>query len=61
MKDDRIITAAELAAMTPDERARVFNERVVTDLSTLDPEFAARVRAKGRALLEANGALKPSE
>lgn len=61
MKDDRIVTAAELEAMTPDERARVFNERVVTDLSAVDPEFLARVRAKGRALLEAHGALKPSD
>ena len=48
MKEGWIITAAELAAMTPDERAWVFSERVVTDLSTLDPEFAARIRAKGR-------------
>jgi hypothetical protein len=61
MKDDRIVTAAELEAMTPNERARVFNDRVVTDLSTLDPAFVARVRAKGRALLEARGVLKPSE
>lgn len=55
------MTASELEAMTPNERAQVFNERVVTDLSTVDPEFLARVRAKGRVLLEAHGALKPSE
>ena len=44
--------AAELERMTPNERHRLFNERVVTDLSCLPPEFVAKVRAKGRALLE---------
>jgi hypothetical protein len=61
MKDDRIVTAAELEAMSPNERADLLNSRVVTDLSTVDPEFLARVRAKGRALLEARGILKPSD
>ena len=53
--DDRIWTAAELERLTPDERQRLLNERVVTDLSEVPPEFLAKVRAKGRALLEERG------
>lgn len=48
--DERILTAAELELMTPDERQRLFNERVVTDLSQVDPKFLAKVRAKAREL-----------
>ncbi|MGH9225073.1 MAG: hypothetical protein ACRD2W_15140 [Acidimicrobiales bacterium] len=55
MPDDRIWTASELERMTPDERQRLFDERVVTDLSQVDPDFLERVRAKGRSLLEARG------
>lgn len=55
MADDRVWTAAELEKMTPQQRQQLFDERVVIDLSTLDPEFLARVRAKGRALLEERG------
>jgi hypothetical protein len=47
--------AAEVELLTPDERQRLLNERVVTDLSTISPEFLARVRQKGRALLESRG------
>jgi hypothetical protein len=53
--DDRIWTAAELERLTPDERQRLLNERVVNDLSKVPPEFLAKVRAKGRALLEERG------
>ena len=53
--DDRIWTASELERMTPDERQRLFDERVVTDLSQVDPDFLERVRARGRALLEERG------
>lgn len=52
MADERIWTAAELEQLSPEEHQRLFDERVVTDLSTLDPGFVARVRAKGRARLE---------
>lgn len=55
MADDHIWTAAELERLTPEERQRLLNERVVTDLSEVPPEFLARVRAKGRALLEERG------
>jgi len=55
MAEDRIWTAAELEQLTPEERQRLLNERVVTDLSKVPPEFLARVRAKGRDLLEERG------
>ena len=52
LDDAGIRKAAEVELLTPDERERLLNERVVTDLSTVSPEFLARVREKGRALLE---------
>lgn len=52
MPEDKVWTAAELERMTPDERDRVVRAGFVSDLSTLSPEFAARVRDKGRRLLE---------
>lgn len=55
--DDRIWTAAELERMTPDERHRIVTEGFVTDLSTLPPEFVARIREKGRRLLEERGVI----
>ncbi len=55
MPDDKIWTAAELEQMTPDERQRLFDERVVTDVSALDPELLERFRARGRAILEERG------
>ena len=55
--DAEIRKAAEVELLTPDERQRLLNERVVTDLSTVSPEFLARVRQKGRALLESRDAV----
>lgn len=55
MADEKLWTAAELETLTPEERQRLFDERVVTDLSQVSPEFLAKVRAKGRALLEEHG------
>ncbi len=55
MADDRIWTAEELERLTPDERDRVVKEGLVQDLSELPPEFVARARAKGRALMEERG------
>lgn len=55
MADEKLWTAAELEALAPEERGRLFAERVVTDLSQVSPEFLARVQAKGRALLEEHG------
>jgi hypothetical protein len=57
MADDRIWTAAELELLTPDERHRVVAEGFVTDLSTLPPEFVARIRETGRRLLEERGVI----
>ena len=53
--DDRILSVEEMEQLTPDERHRIVNDSVVTDLSALDPTFLARVRARGRALLEERG------
>ncbi len=36
--------------MSPDERAAAVNDRVVTDLDELPPEFRDRVVATGRRL-----------
>lgn len=55
--DDKIWTAAELEELEPNDHRRLFNERVVTDLSEVSPEFLARARSAGRALLEARGVL----
>lgn len=57
MADEKLWTAGELEALTPEERQRLFDERVVTDLSQVSPEFLAKVRAKGRALLEEHGVI----
>jgi len=59
MPDERVWTAAELERLTPDERQRLLNERVITDLSQVRPEFLAKVRARGRALLEERGVISP--
>lgn len=59
MADERIWTAAELERLTPEERQRLLDERVIIDLSELSPEFVARVRTKGRALLEGRGIIAP--
>ncbi|MDQ6728228.1 MAG: hypothetical protein M3066_19015 [Actinomycetota bacterium] len=57
MADAKIWTAAELEELEPNEHRRVFNERVVTDLAEVSPEFLARARSAARALLEARGVL----
>ncbi len=57
--DDKVWTAAELEQLTPDERHRVFNEGIVTDLDQLSPEFLDRVRARGRVLLAERGLVAP--
>ncbi len=50
MTERKLISATELEEMTPDERAAVVNERIVTDLDELPPEFRARVMATGQKL-----------
>lgn len=44
MADKRkILTAEELDAMTPDERASAFRDRIVTDPDELPDEFRDRI------------------
>lgn len=59
--EDRIWTATELEKLSPDERHRLLDEAIVTDLSTLPPEFVARIRERGRQLLEERGIVIPAE
>ncbi|MCP3938902.1 MAG: hypothetical protein GY708_26445 [Actinomycetia bacterium] len=46
----RVLTVEELDAMTPDERAQAFNERIVTDLDELPAKFRDRVIETGQRL-----------
>jgi hypothetical protein len=48
-------TAEELETLTPQERQRLLDERVVTDLSSLAPDLVERIRHRGRALMEQRG------
>lgn len=48
----RLITAADLDEMSPDERARVVREHIVTDLDQLPDEFRQRVEATAARLAE---------
>lgn len=50
MTERKLITATEFEEMTPDERAAIINERSVTDLDELPPEFRAKVMATGQKL-----------
>lgn len=56
MADEKLGTAAELEALTPEERQRLFAAHVVTEVSQVS-EFLAKVRANGRALLEEHGVI----
>lgn len=48
----RVITAEELDAMSPDERARVVREHIVTDLGQLPDGFRRRVETTATRLAE---------
>jgi len=48
----RIITAAEMDGMTPQERADAVNAGIVRNLDDLDPAFRERVEARARGLAE---------
>ncbi len=60
VRADKVISAEELEAMTPDERHRVLNESIVTDLTEIPAETLERFRARGRQLLEERAATKPT-
>jgi hypothetical protein len=46
----KIITAAEMDRMTPQERADAVNAGIVRNLDDLDPAFRARVEERARDL-----------
>ena len=48
----RVITAAELDEMSPDERAQVVREHIVTDLEELPEGFRRRVEKTAARLAE---------
>jgi hypothetical protein len=48
--DPKLLTASELDAMSPDQRAAALNARVVTDLDALPLEFRQRVIETGARL-----------
>lgn len=53
--DDHVWTAEELERLSPQDRQRLLDERVVTDVTTLPPDFVERVRREGRKLMEQRG------
>lgn len=57
MAADRVWTAEEMEAMTPNERAEVVAAGFRDSLDGLDPDFRARVEAKSRRLAEERGPL----
>ncbi len=54
-------TIEELEKLSLAERHRAVDESIVTDLSTLPPEFVARIRRRGRELLSERGIELPPE
>jgi hypothetical protein len=47
-----LVTAAEMAEMTPNERAALVAERSSTDLESLSPTFRASVEARAHQLAD---------
>ena len=44
------LTAEQLDAMTPDERLKAFQERIVTDEAAISSDFLERVQNRARDL-----------
>jgi hypothetical protein len=59
--DERRWTAAELEVLTPDQRAALLQERVVTDLSEADPALVDWAREYAKQLPEVQRALRTSQ
>ncbi|MEZ5239673.1 MAG: hypothetical protein R2716_12260 [Microthrixaceae bacterium] len=55
MDDEHVWDAETLAEMSPAERQRLLDDRVVTDISTLPRDFVERIRREGRELIEQRG------
>lgn len=49
--DRELVTAAQLDAMSPNQRAATVAEHIVTDLAELSPAFRDQVLATGRRLV----------
>ena len=49
--DRELVTASQLDAMSPNERATTVAEHIVTDLAELSPAFREQVLAAGRRLV----------
>jgi len=47
----KLVTAAELDLMSPNERYEVFRSSIVRDMNELRPEFRDRVVETGRRLM----------
>lgn len=60
MADQKLWTAEELEKLTPDQRAALVRERMITDLTDADSELVDRARDYGRRLLEQRGLLNRS-
>lgn len=58
MGDRKIWKAEELEKLTPDQRAKLIDEAIVTDLTTLKPELVERIRAQGRKIAEDHGLIE---
>jgi hypothetical protein len=61
VNDKPVRTIEELEKLSLAERHRIVDESIVTDLSTLPPEFVARIRRRGRELLTGRGIAVPPE
>lgn len=48
--DRELLTAEDLDAMTPNERAAAFDERIVSSWDEVSPEFRAQVEATASRL-----------
>jgi hypothetical protein len=48
LSQDKIVTAAELAAMSPEERHKRFQASIVRDPDTLPARYLDQIRARSR-------------
>jgi len=61
MGDERVMTAAEMELLSPDERARIVRDGQRSSLADLDPDFRARVEATSRRIAEEHGLLNADQ
>lgn len=55
MEQRKIWKAEELERLTPDQRHKLINDSIVTNLDDLDPALVAKIRAEGRRIAEEHG------